>query len=84
MVFSCPTTCTWDALYQVAEVRKLRAYAQMDKQKNMKELEAKLKKEHSLEITSLRLLLGLGGDSPIQRGGAPGQVRQLHPQYMVM
>ena len=63
-------------LYQVAEMRKLRAYAQMDKQKAVKEVEERLKKEHVHEIASLRSLLRNGGNYPAQRprDGAPEQV----------
>ena len=63
-------------LYQVAEMRKLRAYAQMDKQKAMREVEERLKKEHAHEIASLRTLLRNGGNFPNHqpRDGAPEQV----------
>ena len=55
-------------------MRKLRAYAQMDKQKAMKDLEERLKKEHSLEIASLRSIL-INGECPSpQQGSAPKQV----------
>ena len=62
-------------LYQVAELRKLRAYAQMDKQKSIKELEERLKKEHSLEIDSLRSMLGLKGTTHTRQSHANRQVR---------
>lgn len=63
-------------LYQVAEMRKLRAYAQMDKQKAVREVEERLKKEHAHEIASLRTLLHNGGNFPNHqpRDGAPEQV----------
>ena len=61
-------------LYQVAEMRKLRAYAQMDKQKAVKEVEERLKKEHAHEIASLRTLLRNGGSYHAQQDGAPKQV----------
>lgn len=50
-------------LYQIAEMRKLRAYAQMDKQKSVKEMEERLKKEHTLELDSLRSMLRLKGNT---------------------
>ena len=71
MLHICMTT-----FYQVAEMRKLRAYAQMDKQKAVRDMEERLKKEHAHEITSLRTLLRNGGNYPAQRArdGAPEQV----------
>ena len=64
----------WVPLYQITETRKLRAYAQMDKQKAIKELEERMKKEHACDIAELRSLLGLGGKPLTQRDGAPKQV----------
>lgn len=61
-------------LYQITELRKLRAYAQMDKQKSMKELEERLKKEHSLELDSLWSMLGFKGTTHTQRSRANKQV----------
>ena len=57
-------------------MRKLRAYAQMDKQKAMREVEERLKKEHAHEIASLRTLLHNGGNfsNHQPRDGAPEQV----------
>ena len=56
-------------------MRKLRAYAQMDKQKAMREIEERLKKEYAHEITSLRTVLCNGGNPPSQGDGAHKQVR---------
>ena len=62
------------AVLQVIEMRKLRAFAQMDKQNSVREIEERLKKEHMLEISTLCTMLSRTGDPPAQRGGAPKQV----------
>ena len=55
-------------------MRKLRAYAQMDKQNTVREVEERLKKEYAHEIASLRMIVRNGGNYPVQRDGAPKQV----------
>ena len=62
------------AVLQVIEMRKLRVFAQMDKQNSVREAEERLKKEHMREISTLCSALSRTGDSPGQRDGAPKQV----------
>lgn len=61
-------------LFQIAEMRKLRAYAQMDKQNVVRETEERVRKENAQEIATLRSLLRNGGTLPGQREAAPKQV----------